>query len=280
VPRSAERSAVIENTTPTEALLRRDRLIVLAGLAIIAILSWLYLLDGAGTGMSVRAMTTWRFPPPLMPADDVGWNVGYALVMLAMWWVMMIAMMVPSATPMILLYARVTRHAQAKGQIEAAAIPTARFAFGYLVAWLLFSIAAVALQWALERAGLLQAMTMWSLNKWLSAALLFAAGLYQLSPLKDVCLRHCRSPAEFLSRHWRRGQRGAFRMGLDHGLYCVGCCWFLMALLFAGGIMNLVWIAGLAIFVLVEKVALYGHWIARAAGVLFIGGGVWVLAAT
>jgi predicted metal-binding membrane protein len=163
--------------------------------------------------------------------------------------------------------------------MKAAAVPTAWFALGYLGAWLLFSIAAVALQWALERVGLVHAMMMWSLDKWLSAALLFAAGLYQLSSLKDVCLRNCRSPAEFLTRHRREGQIGAFRMGLDHGLYCVGCCWFLMALLFAGGIMNLVWIAGLAIFVLAEKLAPYGHWVARAAGALFIGAGVWVLAA-
>ena len=265
-------------TTATEQLLRRDRWIVGLGLVLIAGLAWLFVLDGAGTGMSVRAMTTWQFPPPVMPHANEGWALDYWAVMLVMWWVMMVAMMVPSAAPMILLYARVTRHAQMKGQMEAAAVPTSIFAFGYLVAWLGFSLAATALQWALEQAGLMHAMMMWSLNPWLSGGLLIAAGAYQLSPIKDICLRHCRSPAEYLARHFRKGRWGALQMGLRHGIYCIGCCWFLMALLFAGGIMNLVWIAGLAIFVLVEKLAPYGQWIARVSGVLFVAGGVWVIA--
>lgn len=252
---------------------------MLAGLAIIALLAWIYVLTGAGTGMSVRAMTVWAFPPPIMPAVSAGWSIDFALLMLAMWWVMMVAMMVPSAAPVILLYARVTRHAQAKGQIETVIVPTAWFALGYLASWLAFSVAAVVLQWTLERLGLLHAMMMWSLDRWLSAGLLIAAGLYQLTPLKHMCLRHCRSPAGFLSQHWRKGQLGAFRMGLDHGVYCVGCCWFLMALLFAGGVMNLVWIAGLAIFVLIEKLAPHGQWIARTGGALCMGGGIWILAA-
>ena len=265
-------------TTTTEQLLRRDRWIVGVGLLLIALLAWLFVLDGAGTGMSVRAMTTWQFPPPVIPHANEGWGLDYWLVMLVMWWVMMVAMMVPSATPMILLYARVTRHAQKKGQMDEAAVPTAMFAAGYLVAWMGFSGAAVLLQWTLEQAGLMHGMMMWSLNPWLSGGLLLAAGAYQLSPVKDFCLRHCRSPAEYLSRHYRKGRWGALNIGVRHGLYCIGCCWFLMALLFAGGIMNLVWIAGLAIFVLVEKLAPYGRWVARASGVLFIAAGIWVMA--
>ena len=112
----------------------------------------------------------------------------------------------------------------------------------------------------------------------LSGGLLTAAGIYQLTPLKDVCLSHCRSPADFLSRHWRKGRRGALRMGIEHGLYCVGCCWFLMALLFAGGVMNLLWIAGLAVLVLVEKLTRYGRAVSRITGILLIGAGVWLIA--
>ena len=267
----------MESTTATEQLLRRDRWIVGTGLLAIVVLAWLFVLDGAGTGMNVRAMSTWQFPPPVAPALNESWGLSYWLMMLAMWWVMMVAMMVPSATPMILLYARVTRHAQKKGQMEGTAVPTAVFGLGYLIAWLGFSVAATALQWALEQAGLMHAMMMWSLNPWLSGGLLLAAGAYQLSPIKDICLRHCRTPADYLSRNFRQGRRGALTIGLRHGLYCIGCCWFLMALLFAGGIMNLVWIAGLAIFVLVEKLAPYGRWFARASGVLFIAAGIYVM---
>ena len=266
-------------TTATERVVRRDRLVVLGGLLAIALLAWLFVLDGAGTGMSVSAMTTWRFPPPVMPHANEGWPAPYWLTMLFMWWTMMIAMMTPSAAPMILLYARVTRHAQKQGQLAPAVVPTAWFALGYLIAWLAFSAVAVLLQWGMERLGLMHMMMMWSLDKWLSGALLIAAGAYQLSPLKDMCLRQCRSPAEFLSRRWREGHAGALRIGLLHGLYCVGCCWILMALLFVGGIMNLLWIAGLAIFVLAEKVAPRGHLIGRVAGAALLVAGLYVVTA-
>ena len=266
--------------TATEVLLRRDRLIVGAGLAVICLLCWLYIIAGAGTGISTAAMTTWQFPPPtLMSNAAAPWGPSYWIVMALMWWVMMIAMMVPSAAPMILLYARVHRHAQKKGQIDHAVIPTAAFVSGYLLGWLAFSLAATSLQWSLEQVGLMHAMMMWSTNSVLSGSFLMAAGIYQLSPLKGACLKHCRSPADFLSRHWRKNRLGAARMGLEHGLYCIGCCWFLMVLLFAGGIMNLVWIAGLAVFVLVEKLAPYGYWIGRASGLLLIAAGGYLLLA-
>lgn len=265
-------------TTAVERLVRRDRLIVAGGLVALTVLSWLFVLSGAGTGMSVAAMTTWQFPPPVRPGLAAGWSVHYWLIMLAMWWVMMVAMMVPSAAPMILLYARVVRHGQRKGQIDAAVVPTAVFGLGYLTAWFGFSTAAVLLQWCLEQVGLMHMMKMWSVNKWLTGALLVAAGLYQLSSLKQVCLHHCRTPMEFLSQHFRPGRLGALRMGIGHGLYCVGCCWVLMALLFAGGIMNLVWVAGLAIFVLIEKLAPIGPVVARATGVVLLAGGGMVMA--
>ncbi|MDH3646926.1 MAG: DUF2182 domain-containing protein [Gammaproteobacteria bacterium] len=268
------------NVTATEALLRRDRWIVGAGLIGICLLCWLYIIAGAGTGMSTVAMSTWQFPPPShMSSAAAPWDPAYWIVMASMWWIMMIAMMVPSAAPMILLYARVHRYAQKQGKMDHAVVPTAAFGGGYLLAWLAFSLAATALQWSLEQAGLMNAMMMWSTNSVLSGSFLLAAGVYQLSPLKSVCLNHCRSPADFLSRHWRQGRSGAVRMGLEHGLYCIGCCWFLMALLFAGGIMNLVWIAGVAVFVLVEKLAPYGHSIGRASGLLMIAAGGYLLLA-
>lgn len=256
-------------TTALEALLRRERLIVVGGVIIISALAWWYVVTGAGTGMSVVAMTRIAISPGAF-SDDAAmpqqWTGAYWAIMLAMWWVMMIAMMAPSAAPMILLYAGVTRHEQKSGRLAAGVVPTAGFAAGYLIAWLVFSVLATVLQFSLEQAGLVHSMLMWSLNSWLSAALLFAAGLYQLTPYKQACLRHCRSPAHFLSAHWRPGQLGAIRMGVEHGAYCVGCCWALMALLFVGGIMNLLWIAGLSVLVLLEKVVPRGERIARAAG--------------
>lgn len=266
--------------TATEALLRRDRWIVGVGLVVICLLSWLYLLSGAGTGMNPAAMTTWQFPLPTHQSTaGTAWDPSYWISMALMWWIMMIAMMVPSAAPMILLYARVYRHAQDKGQIDHAAVPTAAFLGGYLSIWLAFSLAATTLQWSLEQAGLLHAMMMWSTNIVLSASFLIAAGIYQLSPLKSACLKQCRSPAEFISRRWRDSRSGAALMGLEHGFYCIGCCWLLMALLFAGGIMNLVWIAGLAIFVLLEKLWPHGNLFGRISGLLMIAAGTYLLVA-
>ena len=267
------------DVSAAEALLRRDRLLVAACLAVICLLSWIYLVTGAGTGMSTVAMTTWEFPPPIYRSSGGGaWSFSYCLIMLLMWWVMMIAMMVPSAAPMILLYTRVQRHAL-KGSPGDAAVPVLSFLSGYLLAWFFFSLLATAMQWGLERAGLVHGMMMWSTSHTLSALFLLAAGLYQFSPLKNRCLTHCKSPAAFLSAHWRKGPAGALRMGVEHGLYCVGCCWSLMLLLFVGGIMNLVWIAGLAIFVLLEKLLPRGDWLARASGAVMIAVGGYLLLA-
>jgi predicted metal-binding membrane protein len=269
-----------------ERLLRRDRIITLAGLAALCVLAWLYMVTGAGLGMSAWDMTTLAmFPhqqaPDIMRGMNTGaaasaptWGLGAWALMIAMWWTMMIAMMTPSAAPTILLYARVHRHALARGQAQDKLAPTSAFAAGYLLVWLGFSTAATALHWALERAGLVAAMMMGSRSRWLSAAVLIAAGLYQLSPLKNVCLAHCRTPASFLSRHWRPRALGALRLGAMHGAYCVGCCWLLMALLFVGGVMNLVWIAALAVLVLIEKALPAGRWVGRSVGVALIGWGV------
>ena len=147
------------------------------------------------------------------------------------------------------------------------------FAAGYLLVWGSFSAIATVLQWSLESARLLSPM-LETTSRWLGAGILIAAGLWQLTPLKAMCLRHCRTPLGFLIGHWRAGPLGALRMGLEHGAYCLGCCWFLMALLFFGGIMNLYWIAGLAVYVLLEKTVAHGHWLGRIAGVALVAWGL------
>jgi predicted metal-binding membrane protein len=234
----------------TSRILRHERLVVAGGIALLVGLGWWSLLTGgAPTGGSMAAMGT----PP------------FAAVA-AMWWLMMAAMMLPSATPAILLYAQVRVGAEG----SAVARPAA-FLAGYLVVWLLFSLVAATAQ------RLLTGPSMALGNRTAEAALLVLAGLYQLSPLKGACLRQCRAPAQFLSRHWRPGVAGAVRLGIVHGGYCVGCCWVLMALLFVGGVMNIVWIAALTLIVAVEKLASQGQWIGRAAGVGLIAWGAAML---
>lgn len=240
--------------TPLQAVLERDRLITIICLLAVIVFSWTYLVSGAGMDMA-----------PSGPASRV-------VMLLAMWWIMMVAMMLPSAAPMILLFALLNRK-HPDGSFQA----TVAFALAYVVTWGGFSLAATALQWGLEGAALLSS-AMASTGTMLGAALLIAAGVWQLTPLKHACLRHCRSPVMFFALGWRPGVGGAFRMGTHHGLFCLGCCWVLMVLLFYGGVMNLWWIAGLAAYVLVEKIAPAGHWIGRGAGVLLIVWGGWVLA--
>ncbi|UCC13506.1 MAG: DUF2182 domain-containing protein [Gammaproteobacteria bacterium] len=249
-----------------EAIARRDRLVVISGLVLITLLAWIYLLSGAGMDMDMDGMD----PDMVMPMP---WSPAYAFVMFLMWWVMMIAMMLPSAAPMILLFALVNRKSR---ELHAPYVSTSIFALGYLVAWGGFSIAAVVLHYLLEQAGLLS-MRMASAADWLGAALLIAAGVYQFTPLKDACLRHCRSPIAFIAEHWRPGPSGALRMGIYHGAYCVGCCWVVMGLLFYGGVMSMWWIVGLAALVLLEKVLPIGRGIASLSGVGFLVWGAWIV---
>lgn len=275
--------------TRIENLLRRDRQVTLAGLVVLCVLAWAYLIAGAGTGMSVLdAASRVLFPSETGPMDTTSpmhqammaghWPLGYWVLVIAMWWVMMIAMMTPSAAPTILLYARVARDADSRqGDAHGALNRTATFAAGYLLVWLAFSIAATASQRGLEAIGVVSAMTMSSISTETTAALLITAGVYQWTPLKGACLEHCRAPVQFLSRHWRPGSLGAVRLGVLHGAYCVGCCWALMALLFAGGVMNPLWIAGLTVIVLVEKLASSGVVVSRIAGGALIAWGVAVL---
>ena len=251
-----------------EAVLQRDRLVVVAGLVAVLAMAWGWLLAGAGMEMGPIEMTAmagmdgWLMQP-------AQWSAAYAVLIFAMWWVMMVAMMLPSAAPMLLLFARVNRKNEAAG---ASLAPTAWFATGYLLAWGGFGVVATALQCGLESVRLLSPMLA-TTNHWLGAGILVAAGLWQLTPLKAVCLRHCRTPLSFLIGKWRAGRFGALRMGLEHGAYCLGCCWFLMALLFFGGVMNLYWIAGLTVFVLLEKTIPLGHWLGRVAGIALVAWG-------
>lgn len=202
------------------------------------------------------------------------WTALDFLLMFLMWGIMMVGMMVPTAAPMTLLYAGMAR--KAAGQSTPLA-PVAVFVSGYVVMWSLFSIGATLAQWGLESAALLSPMMVTTSPK-LGAGLLIAAGLYQLTPVKEACLEHCRSPAHFIARHWRSGPGGAFRLGLRHGAYCLGCCWVLMLLLFVGGVMNLLWIAGLAVFVLLEKVLPLGALGGKLAGGFLILAGLLLLA--
>jgi predicted metal-binding membrane protein len=252
-----------------EYLLRRDRLIVAVGLAAVVALAWVYLATGAGMDTSMADMSMDMDMDMPMP-----WSPAYAVLAFVMWWVMMIAMMVPSAAPAVLLFTTIRRKQEAsvRPSVEAWI-----FVGGYLLIWAGFSLVAILAQWGLERAGLLS-MAMASTSAVLGGVLLLAAGLYQFTPVKSACLRYCQSPVLFLSRYWRPGASGALRMGLRHGGYCLGCCWFLMALLFVSGVMNLVWIAGIALYVACEKLLPLGHRLSRAAGMALIVSGTIVLA--
>lgn len=237
-------------------MLRRDRWIALVGLLALTLGAWLYL---AWVATDMNSMSS-AMAPGLR-----AWTAAETGLMFVMWSVMMVAMMLPSAAPMILLHARVQRTAGAAHPHRA----TWAFTGGYLVVWTLFSAGATGVQCALERL-LLLSPAMVTVDRRLGAAVLLVAGLYQLTPLKYACLNHCRSPLRLVTEHWRAGVGGAFQMGLRHGVYCVGCCWILMGLLFVGGVMNLAWIAVIAGFVLVEKLAPGGRLIARASGVLLL----------
>jgi len=257
------------DTTTLEAILRRDRAVVVVTLVAVITIAWIWILLGAGTGMSTWDMALgWGAPGMANVMVPAVWTLGYAGLMFVMWWAMMAAMMLPSAAPILLLFARINRNQKAGGRPF---IPAGIFAAGYLVAWGGFSALATGLQWQLEQLGLLSPM-MATTSYWLGSAILLAAGVWQLTPIKTICLRHCRSPMGFLVQSWHPGRPGAFRMGLEHGTYCLGCCWFLMGLLFFGGIMNLFWIIGLAGFVLLEKTTPMGSWIGRIVG---IGVAVW-----
>lgn len=233
--------------------IHRDRLAVLTALVGVTALAWIYLFRmSAGmkplTPMEIMVVRPWDL-------------VDFGLIFL-MWAIMMVGMMVPTAAPMTMMYAAVARKA-ARDQTPVP--PTLVFASGYVVLWTLFSVIASLAQWGFDQAAMLSPM-MVATSPALGGGLLLVAGAYELTPFKRVCLDHCRSPVHFLSAHWRPGVAGAFRMGVEHGAFCVGCCWALMGLLFVGGVMNLLWVGTIAFFVLVQKLMPHGQVTSRLAG--------------
>jgi predicted metal-binding membrane protein len=261
-----------------EAVLRRDRLLVAGALGVTAALAWGYLLWlAADMDMGGMDMTGYRMIPAglgLMAPANAPWGAIEFAFVFVMWAVMMIGMMAPSAAPIILMYARLGR----QGNEGKPLVATGWFAAGYFLTWIGFSLAATLFQWMIERAALLDSQ-MASASNVLGGIVLIAAGAYQWSPLKDVCLAQCQSPIGFLMRYggFHGNLPGCLLMGLRHGAYCVGCCWVLMALLFVGGVMNVLWIALLALLVLLEKLVPFGRWIARAAGVACLAAGAGML---
>ena len=253
-----------------ERLLARDRRLIAVALAALVVLAWGYLLvlsKQMSDDASMASMPGMRAMPnmPRLGGATAGAAQSIALTVL-MWWTMMIGMMVPSAAPMVLLFGNVQRRQLAA---ESPRLRVALFTAGYLAIWGAFSVLAAVAQLALTKLALLAPLDL-TVTAWLGAVLVALAGVYQLTPLKNACLRRCRSPAEFLSSHWRRGNAGAIRMGIEHGLYCVGCCWLLMSLLFVVGVMNLVWVAVIAAFVLIEKLVPQGETTAKINGVALL----------
>lgn len=231
-----------------------------------AALAWLWVarmaaaMGSAVGGMALPGMESGAAP-------GIPWLAG-------MWAIMMVAMMLPSAAPTILLFGSVTRRRRQEGRQS---VPVAVFTLGYLAVWVLYAILAGSLQWELHRLALLSPTTE-AASPVLAGGLLIVAGLYQWFPLKGACLSHCQSPLHFFSTEWREGIGGALAMGMRHGTYCVGCCWLLMTLLFVAGVMNLAWVGIIAGFILIEKLVPRGLWIGRVVGAALMIWGVSVLA--
>ncbi len=269
---SASRPALGAAPTPLERLLVRDRWLIGACLAVLVVLAWTYLLVltrqmGAAPSAPSMPEMPGMAAATAEPMTMASWSVRTFALTAVMWWVMMIGMMVPSAAPILLLFGGVQRRQLAA---ESPALRVAVFTLGYLVVWSAFSLLAAGAQWGLTALALLAPMELKATKTWLGALLVALTGLYQVTPLKNVCLRHCRAPAEFLSAHWRRGTVGALGMGIAHGAYCVGCCWLLMGLLFVVGVMNLLWVAAIAVFVLLEKLVPRGELVARVSGIALL----------
>ena len=253
--------------TKLSKLLRRDRSVIILGIALILALSWGYIIwltaemDASASEMVMPSAATW--------------SLSYGLMIFVMWVVMMAAMMTPSAAPMIITYAKMSRRHFVKDDPVG---PAGLFALAYLAVWSVFSLAATLAQWGLHEMSYLSPI-MSTTDKYIGGAIIIAAGVFQWTPLKRACLNRCRAPIGFFMTEWLDGARGAFIMGIKHGAYCVGCCWVLMAVLFVTGVMNLLWVAVLAVFVLVEKVAPYGERIGIASGVALAAAGVWMMVA-
>jgi predicted metal-binding membrane protein len=254
-----------------ERILASDRRIVVTGLVTMTLLAWLYLLSGAGMNMDMSRMISLALLPQqssMAVTSFVSWSIDYIVIVVLMWWIMMIAMMLPGAAPTVLLYARVIRQSSGSQSFKVNASVMC-FITGYLLVWLVFSLLATGLQWWLEQQQWIS-MHLASRNVFFSAAILFVVGLYQLTPLKDACLRQCQAPAVFIVNYMKPGLFGALRMGLAHGVFCLGCCVLLMTLLFVGGVMNMLWVAVLMLFIIAEKCLVNLRYLPGITGILLI----------
>jgi len=252
--------------TVIENIVRRDRMVVLAGLAGLILMTWVYTIHEARSVGGLDLSTCMAL------LQVKGWDLTEFLLLFLMWSIMMAAMMLPSVSSKVLMYAATIRRSGEGGVMKMTGI----FVAGYLVAWTGYSLLASLIQLELHDAALMSP-TMETTNVYIGGGVLIAAGIYQWTPLKEACLTKCRTSMHMLMVEWREGERGAFVMGLKDGLFCVGCCWMLMAIMFVVGVMNLRWIALLAVFVLVEKIAPRGELVAKAAGVLLVVYGLWIM---
>ncbi|MEX1058191.1 MAG: DUF2182 domain-containing protein [Natronospirillum sp.] len=246
---------------------RHDRWLIIAGMMVVTLVAWSYLFEAANS-MLPHSMAM-PMDMPATPAWDGGLLVGSGV----MWSIMMIAMMLPGATPMVLGYTRVQHQRRTP---EQAVRLTGLFIAGYLMVWILFSLMAAVAQWTLYGLGMMSS-AMGQTDPLLASAFLIGAGVFQWSNLKDACLTQCRSPLDFLLNEWREGARGALVMGLHHGLFCIGCCWMLMLLMFVGGVMNLLWMAAITLYVLAEKLLPRMRELSRLTGGILVISGVVLL---
>jgi predicted metal-binding membrane protein len=246
---------------------RPERWIIGSAVTLIAAVAWIWMIREA------RELSVTGICECLGLPMGGGWSVATLLPLFFMWAGMMVAMMLPSAMPMILTFAAVSRNRRAQ---ERPYISATIFVAGYVTVWTAFSAFAAVAQWLLHREALLSP-AMVSRSAWLGGLLLLAAGIFQFTPLKHACLIQCRAPFDFIMTRWREGAGGAFRMGLDHGLFCTGCCWALMGLLFVAGVMNIFWIAALSLIVGLEKLLPRGIWLSSAMGVILTGWGAWLI---
>ncbi len=256
--------------SPVPAASRRDRALITTCIVFVTALAWAYLVHlNRRMASPIEGDTMMEAMGMVM---DQPWGAGDLLLTFVMWSVMMVGMMAVSALPVLLLFAAM--HAQRADHALVPAVPA--FGLGYLAVWLAFSAGATAAQWALHEGALLSS-TMRTSSTPVAGVILIAAGVYQLLPLKIGCLAHCQSPLGFLMSNWRDGSSGAFRMGFRHGIFCLGCCWALMAVLFVVGVMNLAWVGVLTLFILAEKLGPIGARVSRAGGAILIALGAVLL---
>ena len=278
----------LENKPNLSTVLEKDNLIVYLSIILIIIITGVYTIFGIGMPMSAIEMTKMSgifSIPSSMDMDmnmgsnnmnmdmNMGWSFSMAISMFLMWWLMMIAMMTPSAAPTLLLFHNLKRIGSER---KRALSYTYFFLSGYLIVWALFSLIACILHKFFDNSSITDIGMMQIRSIQFSGTLLIAAGIYQFTPLKNACLEKCRTPIDFLSSNNRKGAKGSFIMGAHHGLFCLGCCWALMALLFVGGVMNLFWITGLALYVLIEKIIIKARWLDKIMGLILIVFGIFL----